>query len=191
MYRMNLYLKIIIAILAIISVVITNNYYVLLVFCSLNLILLFINRRIFAFVLTLFLLLYLIFGISLNYLIIKIFLIIIIIYIFFIYLSIRQRHYLKNKYYPRNNNNRRGQFYEKNYNYALTNIKNNVDLNYEKEVEIEKKLRKDLERNYLQSRIRFFGFRVVNNNHYESRWEKIDYLILLLSIVLFIIIIIV
>lgn len=191
MYKMNLFLKIIIVILSIVGVIVTNNYYVLFAALIISGILLLINKKYLTFTLNAFLLIFLIFSLSINHLIIKTFLILIIFYLFYIYLSIRQRQYFKGKYYNYSNNNRRESFYERNFNNALTNIKNNKEMNYDKEVDIDDKLERDLERNYLQSRIRFYGFKNVNNYHYESSWKRLDYMILLLAIVLFIILLLI
>lgn len=191
MYKVNLFLKVIIAILLIISVIITNNYYVLFIMLLTSAFIYSIQRKILLFAIGFLLLIYLIFTTESYYLVIKLYLLFSTIYLFNLFLSIRQKTYFVGKYYKYSNIKRRDAFYEKNYNNILSNIKNNVDMTYDNEVSIDNKVRRDLERSYLQSRIRFFGFRNINNYHYESRWKKLDYMILLFSIILFIIIVIV
>lgn len=188
MYKMKLLLKFIITVLSIIGVIVTNNFYVLLSFLVATTILLFINNKKLLSLFSLLLLLYLIFSLNPWYLFIKFVVIIFIIYLFIIYLTIRQKLFLKGKFRDKNI---RKSFYERNIKNTISNLETKAEENYGNKIEIKDKVNSDLERQFLQSRIRFFGFKNSQSYQYETSWKRLDYLILLFSIILFVIILII
>ena len=180
MYKMNILLKFIFVILTISIVVITNNRIELwLMLLLLSIYNLHKNKKISIFV---DLLLVLLLGFSTNYeiclLLFKILFIINFIITIFNSLSLEEKKLL-----VRENTSSKLDFYEENFDRIVKNINERKMNIYDEGVSIDNRIERDLERSYLQSKIRFNNSN--KNNYYK--WNKIDSLFLLFFIVVFVI----
>jgi len=185
MYKMNETLKYIILFLIICSIAFINNRIILWLY------LLFISvynfhkrNKLLSFIS---IILIIIFVLALNntlaLLFYKILLILDIIYTFYYY-------FIKD-----NKNIRRGKkirtlFYEDNFDKITTAINKKKNLYYSNDIITDDEIERSLERKYLESRIRFYGFNK-NSTTKKNDWTKLDLLILLFSFIIFIIIIII
>ncbi len=189
MYKMNLYLKMILTLLSIIITIITGNYIILwiLLVC-----LTFLNYRKDRHLLIIDLILIISLAISSrigDFLILyKLLFIVSIIVTFIYFLTKEENKQLKLLFGKDSNNSTRDSFYNKYYNSILESNRKKVIDKYG-DISFDEKVNNDLERKYLQSRIRFNGF--VNKNIYDRiKWNRIDIMILILAILLFCIMII-
>lgn len=186
MYKMNDTLKFIIVFLIICSILFINNSIILwlylltisvynlykrnkiLSFVSLILIILLAYSRINIFVLFLF----------------KLLLVMDILYTFYCY-------YVKNNnWLIRKSRRLRNSFYEENFDRIVDNINKKKEVYYGSDISIDEEIERELERKYIESRIRFYGF----NNNIKLKhnvWTKLDILILLFSLIIFIFLIII
>lgn len=191
MYKMNLYLKIIITFLALLVIIISNNYitlwFLLLVFTYINL----FNKKYKLLSLSFILIFLLAVANRLeDYLIVyKVAFIFSILISFMNYLNSKDKKYIK--YCFDNNRNKtlredfNNEYFDKIYQYN----KNMVNDKYG-DVSFDNKIENDLERKYLQSRIRFNGYGLNNSNN-KIEWNRIDVLLLIFSILVFCIMIII
>ncbi len=106
--------------------------------------------------------------------------------IFFITtLNLREKLSLNLIFNKKKNKILRSSFYDDNYKKVNVYNKEKVLEVYQREgIDIDEKNIRDLDRLYLQSRIRFNGFKGNNNNSY-FKVNKIDIMVLLLSIIIF------
>ena len=189
MYKMNIYLKMILTLLSIIITIITGNYIVLwiLLVC-----LTFLNYRKNKILLLGDLLLIIVLGISNRFddvlVFYKLLFIISIIITFIYFLTDEEKKQLKLLFGKDSSKSLRDTFYNKNYNSIVEKNRKIVTEKYG-EISFDDKVNYDLERKYLQSRIRFNGF-VSKNNSDRIKWNRIDIMILILAILLFCIMII-
>ena len=176
MYKMNILLKFIVALLTIATVVITNNriilwfLLVLLTFYNLfksN------NKLLIVIDLVLIVLLGMSTNIEICLLIFKI--IFILNYLFTIYKNI----------FIKNNKSSKLDYYEENFDRIVKEIKQNKELMYDEDVSIDNKLERDLERSYLQSRIRY---NTISKKNRWYNWNRIDTIVLLLYLAIFIVV---
>ncbi len=179
MYKINIFLKIFILLLSVVIAIISNNYIVLWFLISiLFLINLLCNNKkqlLINFLLTIIITISNRFYIFL--LIFKIIFIFNVIYTFYDTLLTKEKYFFIEK-------NTKNKFFEKNYNFFYNKNKKIIINKYYKISNLNFVTIKDLQRHYLQSRIRFNGYFYNYNNFY---WDRIDTLILLFSIILFII----
>ena len=181
MYKMNILLKIFITLLIITIVVITNNkiiLWLLLFIMSLY----HLNK--YKLLLIIDLLLVVLLGLSVNYdaclLLFKIIFLADYFISFYKKLSIDDKKILFRK-----KTTSKMMYYEDNFDKIINKINDNKNRLYNKDVLIDKKVEEDLARSYLQARIRFYGTSYKNKK--KIKWNKIDTLILLLSIIIFLI----
>jgi hypothetical protein len=76
-------------------------------------------------------------------------------------------------------------YYEDNFDKIVNRINERKNKLYDEEVSIDNKIEESLARSYLQARIRYYGY--ASKKKYNNTWNRIDTLIVLFSIVLFII----
>ena len=180
MYKMSLLLKIIIAILIIVTVVITNNKIILwLLLFIMSLYHLRKNKKL----LTIDLILVLLLGFSVNYdiclLIFKIIFIIDFIITFYKSLSLDEKKILFRK-----KTTSKMMYCEDIFDKIVYRINEKKNIMYDEDVSIDKKVENDLARSYLQARIRFYEKEPKKK---KIKWNRIDTLILLLAIIIFLI----
>lgn len=83
-------------------------------------------------------------------------------------------------------------FNEENFDNIVNKINNKKDEYYEEDVNVNEEIERDLNRKYLQSRIRFYGFnKITTYKKKNNSWLVIDTLILLFAIIIFIIILLI
>ena len=187
MYKMNLFLKLIITMLTIITIVLTNNNIIL---WLLLLVITFndVRKNNNAGLLIDFILIVLLFLINKSTNVIFLFKIIMILkllVLLFFTFDRKEKEYLKNVFNSKDKVSERDKFY----NLYKDRIFND---NYLKSKKIylndtvnDDKIISDLDNLYLESKIRFNGYFVNKRTSFE--WNKIDIMILFLSIILFII----
>ena len=181
MYRINILLKIIITLLVVTIVVITNNRIILWLLLFLMSLYHLNNLKS---LLVIDLILVLLLGFSVNYDICLLFfkLLFIIDYLITFYkkLSLEDKKFLFRK-----KTTLKMMYYEDNFDKIIDRINENKNRLYDSDVSIDKKVEDELSRNYLQARIRFYGSSLKKQK--KIKWNRIDTLILLFSIVVFII----
>ena len=192
MYKINFYLKLFIVLLIMIVIAMTYNYFILwsllLGLTIFNYML--DNKKLLTIDMILFVMILIVRVFNPFLYIFKIIFIINVILSLFDSLSSKERKFFKILFKDINNKNRKELFYKQNYNYVLgTNKKLASDV-YKVEIMNEERINDDLERHYLQSKIRFNGYCDIEDKTVTFKWTKIDTMILLLSILLFIICII-
>ena len=182
MYKMNLLLKLFITVLTIFIVVITNNrisLWLLLVLVSFY----HLHKKNYILI-VLDLVLVVLLGLSKdNELALLIFKIgYIIVFLVTMCLTVT-----KSELVIRNTNNKTlmKKYYEDNYERFVKSINVKKEKLYDEEVSIDNKIERDLERKYLQSRIRYNDVYKVKEN--SGKWTKIDTLILIFTIIMFVI----
>lgn len=190
MYKMNALLKLIIFFLIIISITITNNYIILwLALVILTYYDIFKHNNIFHFVIDLILivLLFLIKEVPIVISLFKIIYIIKITIMMLITINKDDITFFKSMFIKEGHSMNREDFYNTYFERKKEeNIKKieenyfNEDINYEI-------INSDLDRLYLESKLRFNGYNK-SSNKYSINWAKIDSMILILSIIIFIII---
>ena len=84
----------------------------------------------------------------------------------------------------------RTMFYENNFDKVVENINKKKDVYYGEDILTDDEIERTLERKFLESRIRFYGFNKKSKIR-KNGWNKLDILLLLFSIVIFIILIII
>lgn len=180
MYKMNLLLKFIIVILTLAIVAISNNRIVLwLLLFVLTFYNFFKNNKVLLFIdLVLVFLLGLSTKTDVGLILFKI--IFIINYLITVYLSLSLED---KKVLVKENHSEKEKYFEDNFDKIVKNINEKKNKLYDKETPIDGKIERELERKYLQSRIRYYGINFSNNSFYK--WTKIDTMILLLAVVLF------
>lgn len=188
MYKPNLFLKIIITVLIAIIVAITNNYSLLWLMLLLISLINYIYKNNFQLFFDLIMVFILISG---KYIwgMILIFRIIFLISLLLSFkgsLEIEEKQFIKNLYFPENNKKLKNKLFKKIFDDVVEKNKEEKEKIYTEEVFLDNKIEKDLDRLYLQSKIRFYGRKTV-----DFKWCYIDTLILIVSIVMFIIFIIV
>lgn len=179
MYKMNLLLKFIIVILTIALVVIINNRIILwLLLVLLTFYNLLKNKKLLLIDFVLVILL----GLSTsNIIYLLLFKILFIFnYLITVYKGLTTD---EKKILVRENSSAKIDYFEKSFERVVKNINEKKIGLYDDELSIDKKIEKDLERSYLQARIRYYG--LSNNKWYN--WNRIDTLVLLLFLVIFVI----
>lgn len=188
MYKMNIFLKLILTFLTLLVLLFTNSYIIL---WLLLLVITFLNYRKSKNILIYDILLVVLLAVvsRVNYLTVlyKILFFINIIITLFYYLSLKEKKCLYSLY-KGDKTNPKEKFYELVFNDTFENNKKIVNNKYG-DINFDEKIQYDLDRKYLQSKIRFNGYYRKSNN-LKIVWNKIDTMILLFSILIFIIMII-
>ena len=195
MYKINLLLKIILLVLVCIIIIFTNNPVVfwLLLFVNVGIYLV-IKKYYYCFLdLIILLVLFLTSYFSQLIIIYKILLFISYLIIFIITIDTKDKIFIKMLLNKNKNKSLRSKFFESNIEKVHNKNKNMIIKVYgDKNINCEQKDFIDLERLYLQSRIRFNGFLSNNSNkNIKIVWSKLDIIVLLLSFALFIILLII
>lgn len=182
MYKMNLLLKFIITILFISIIVIANNRIVLwLLLFLLTFYNLYKYKKISLFI---DLLLVLLLGFSTQneicLLVFKLLFIINILITVYYTLNMEEKLLLINE-----KTSEKQKYFENNFDRIVNNIKERKNSLYDEDTSIDSKIERDLERNYLQSKIRYYNISNSNNKYYN--WNRIDILILIFVIIVFVI----
>ena len=188
MYKMNIFLKLILTFLTLLVLLFTNSYIIL---WLLLLVITFLNYRKSNNILIYDILLVVLLAVvsRVNYLTVlyKILFFMNIIITLFYYLSLKEKKCLYSLY-KGDKTNSKEKFYELVFNDTFENNKKIVNNKYG-DINFDEKIQYDLDRKYLQSKIRFNGYYRKSNN-LKIVWNKIDTMILLFSILIFIIMII-
>ena len=185
MYRVNIFLRIILFFLALIALLVANNLVVLWV---LLVILTFINYRKSKILLLIDFILIILLAISSR--IIDLLIVYRIVYIvdmvltFIYFLSEDDKVLFK---YRKSNVIKKEDFYEKIFNDVYEENENKVKEKY-REIDFDDRIDYYLDRKYLKSKIRYGTFSKEEKVSYE--WNKVDSMILILSIITFILLII-
>lgn len=185
MYSMNFYLKLLIVLLSIIITIISNSFIVL---WLLLFILTFINfwshnRIQFIIDLCLILLLAVASRISSLLVLYKLLFIFNIVFSLVESFTTNEKKWL-NELFKKDNSSLRERYYANNYNCIYEYNEKMRNANYSDDISFDNKISSDLERHYLQARIRFYGYK----KEIESfTWNKIDIIILIFSLFVFII----
>ncbi len=189
MYKMNLFLKILITLLLTIVIILSNNYYVfwLLLLINIGLSIYKEDKITVTINLANLVVLFLSNYIKTFLLVFKLLFIINLVVSFLHFISEDEKKYIKSNYKGRRKNSLRIALYEKVFPKVLEKNKKKAKDIYGDNIDVDDKIEQDLERLYLQSRIRFYGF----NNTYTLKWTYIDTLILFFSLVIFILLMIV
>ena len=191
MYKMNLYLKLFILLLTFIITCITGNYIVLwfllacLTFIDLS------NGRYKLIVFNL--LLVVLFSLSYKKIILliiyKVLFLISVLLTFICSLKYNDKRFFKLFFNIYDNRSIKRRFYDDNYKIVADNTLEKAKSIYPEAFSLVKKNERDLDRRYLQARIRFYGY----NGEcapIKIKWCRSDTLILILSIIVFIILLI-
>ena len=179
MYKMNFYLKLIIILFVSIITVVTNNYVILWSFFALIVLIKCKEHMISNLILLIVLLSS--YLLSILLIIYKILFILDMLVLFVKTLTFNEKKALQ-MLFKRNNKSLRISFYEENFDNIVEYNKTKIKELYKDDVSIDDKIESDLERHYLQARIRFYGI----NNSITFKWTYIDIMILILCIILFI-----
>ena len=187
MYKISVFLKLIILLLLTIVVIVTSNYIVL---WLLLVLLTFINFKMkykLEFILSLILILLMILVIvSSKFLILfKLLLIATLIFTAIRFLSDDEKLFLKNVFKNKNNKYYRNKFYEENFDKIYDDNKNMIETKYNNSSIVDDGIEDTLARKYLQARMRFYGYSETNEEFLE--WTKIDTMILMFSLLIFMI----
>ena len=182
MYKMNSLLKFIVAILTIAIIVITNNRIILWLLLVLLTFYNFLKNKS-KLLVFIDLILVVLLGLSTEK---EIFLLIfkaifIVNYLLTIYKSLSLKD---KKNLVRENRSLKHNYYEENFDRIVRNINEKKELMYDKDVSIDYKIERDLERAYLQSRIRY---NTISKKNKWYNWNKIDTMVLFLYLILFVI----
>ena len=184
MYKMNETLEYIISLLIITSIIFINNkivfWFFLLILSVYNL----YNRRKILTVISFILIVLLALSLKSEILlfIFKIGFIIDFLYTFYLYS-------IKNNKVQKRGKRLETCFNEDNFDRVSNKINKKKDLYYSREISTDYEIERILKREFLESRIRFYGFN--RNNNKKNNWNKIDTLILIFSIIIFTIIMII
>ena len=177
MYKMNELLKFIIVILTISIVILTGNRIILWLFLfPLTIYHFYKNKKIlmiFDFILVLLL------AFSTHY--------IFCLYIFkvlylIIYLLTVKKHF---NIYKKDNKSSKIKFYEEHFDKIVKDINKRKKEIYDEDVNIDSAIERNLERSYLQAKIRYYD--IINDDVNKIKFNRIDILILCLSIIIFLI----
>ena len=192
MYKVNFYLKIFIILLVMMSVAMTFNYYILwALLIALSIFNFFFNNKkillIDCILVTILLLSYIYRPLIYVY---KIAFIVNIIISFIDSFTSKEKKFFKILFKDMEKKNRRNEFYEQKYNYILETNKKLSNEVYKIDLINEDKINSDLERHYLQSKIRFNGYCDIEDKKVTFKWTYIDTIILIVSIILFVLCII-
>ena len=192
MYKINFYLKLFIVLLTLIVIAMTYNYVVLwTVLVALIILHYMLNSKKLLFIdyiLIGLLFISYIFNPMLYFF--KILLMVNVILSLFDSLSSKERKFFKILFKDIDKRNRKEIFYKQNYNNVLDTNKKLANDVYKVEIMNEDKIDNDLDRHYLQSKIRFNGYCDIEDKTVTFKWNKIDSMILIMSILLFILCII-
>ena len=182
MYKMSLLLKLIIIILTITIVVISNNRIILwLILFVLSLFHLKMSKKI---IILLDLILVLLLGLSVNEEVCLLIFKIIFIIDCFITIVLRLSNEDK-KVLFRKKTTSKLMYYEDKFDKIVSRINEKKNKIYDEDVSIDKKIEEDLDRNYLQAKIRYMKSSKIKKRYFT--WNRIDTLILLLAITVFMI----
>ncbi len=191
MYKINLYLKLFIVLLLLITTAMTYNFYILWAMLGFITIVNYYNNKkllLISFILILILLLSCI--LRPFFYIFKIAFILYILISLVCSLTSKEKKFFKILFKDVKRKNKKTLFYDSHYNNILeTNRKLSNDV-YKIDLVSDNKLNDDLERGYLQSKIRFNGYCDVSEKTVSFKWTEIDTMILMLSIILFVLCII-
>ena len=174
---MNDLLKFIIVILTISIVVLTGNRIILWLFLFLLTIYHFYKNK--KFLLAIDFILVLILALSINNIIF--FNIFKILYLVDYLLTTKDIFIIKKQ----SNQSTKINYFEEHFDKIVNDINKQVKKIYDEDVNIDSEIERKLERSYLQSKIRYYD--IINNNDNKIKFNKIDYLILCLSIIIFLI----
>ena len=177
MYKMNDLLKFIIVILTISIVVLTGNRIILWLFLFLLTIYHFYKNK--KFLLAIDFILVLILALSINNIIfLNIFK---ILYLVDYLLTTKDIFIIKKQ----SNQSTKINYFEEHFDKIVNDINKQVKKIYDEDVNIDSEIERKLERSYLQSKIRYYD--IINNDVNKIKFNKIDILILCLSIIIFLI----
>ena len=182
MYKMNLLIKFIVTVLTIAIVILTNNrivLWLLLVLLSFYNLLKNKSKKLLLIDLILVILL----GLSTNHYICLLLFKLLLIFNFSITV-LKSVTYNDFKDVFKQNVSSKTYFYEDNFDKVVKRINDKKNAIYDKDISIDHKIESDLERLYLQSKIRYDG--LYKKNKWDN-WSKIDILILLFVVIVFII----
>ena len=190
MYKMSVFLKLIILLLLTLVVIVTNNYFVL---WLLLVLLTFINLKLnhgleFILNIVLIVLLILVTTSSIFLFFYKLLLIINLVLTTIRVLDDREKSFLKSTFTYKNNKYYRTKFYEDSFNKIYDDNKKKVIEEYNNASLVDDTIEDSLERKYLQARMRFYGYK--ENNEEFLEWTKLDTMILMLFLLIFMILLI-
>ncbi len=187
MYRMNLLLKIIIIFLIVIAIIISNNYITL---WFLLVLLTFYNYKTNKLlVIDIFLIIFLALVSRIGSLLIfyKFFYLFDLILTLSIKITFKDRRLLKYLFRKYENKSLKREFYDNNIKDVLDYNEKQKNKLYDESISIDDKVARDLDRKYLQSKIRFNGYSTNSMKTVKLSWNTIDTMILLLFVLLFLI----
>lgn len=188
MYRMNLLLKIIVCFLIILTIIISNNYITL---WALLVLLTFYNykdNKLLIFDVFLIILLAIASRIDGLLFFYKLFYLFVLIYTFYFNITFKDRRLFKYLFRKYENKSLKQEFYDNNINDILDYNEKQKNKLYNESVSIDDKVVRDLDRKYLQSKIRFNGYCTKRMKTVKLNWNTIDTMILTLFILLFLIV---
>ncbi len=188
MYKVNFYLKLFIVLLIMIVIAMTYNYFVLwFLLVALTIFnYLFSNKKLLLIDYSLIGLLLLSYIFDPLLYLFKIAFIVNLLFSLFDSLTSKERKFFKILFKDIDKKNRKEVFYKQNYNNVIDTNKKLASDVYKVEIMNEDKIDNDLERHYLQSKIRFNGYCDIEDKTVKFKWNKIDTMILIMSILLFI-----
>lgn len=184
---MNLLLKIIIIFLIVIAIIISNNYITL---WFLLVLLTFYNYKTNKLlVIDIFLIIFLALVSRIGSLLIfyKFFYLFDLILTLSIKITFKDRRLLKYLFRKYENKSLKREFYDNNIKDVLDYNEKQKNKLYDESISIDDKVARDLDRKYLQSKIRFNGYSTNSMKTVKLSWNTIDTMILLLFVLLFLI----
>lgn len=192
MYKVNFYLKLFVILLVMMSVAMTFNYYILwALLIALSIFNFFFNNRKILLIDCILVAILLLSYISTPLLYVyKIAFILNVVISFIDSLTSKEKKFFKILFKDMEKKNRRNEFYEQKYNYILNTNRKLSNEVYKIDLINEDKINSDLERHYLQSKIRFNGYCDIEDKKVTFKWTYIDTMIFILSIILFVLCII-
>lgn len=188
MYKVNFYLKLLILFLTFVIVALTSNYIILWFLLAILTFIHFYSKNKKLIFLDLLLVVFL--GVSYKLcsllFLYKIIYLIDIVITFIISLLFKEKRFFKLLFNMYDNKSNKTRFYEENYNDILLNNENKAFVKYGSDISINDKSKEDLDRKYLQAKIRFYGYNERNTPLF-FKWTKTDSILLALVLIIFII----
>ena len=192
MYKVNFYLKLFIALLLMIVTAMTYNYYVLwMMLCFVSLINYYYgNKKLLTISFILLLVLLLSYELRPFFYVYKLAVLVYILISLCCCFTTKEKKFFKILFKDVKRKNKKTLFYDSHYDSILEANRKLSNDTYKIDLINENKLNDDLERSYLQSKIRFNGYCDIDDKTVSFKWTYVDTMILILSIILFILCII-
>ena len=187
MFKINFNLKLLIVLLTMIALAATFNYIILWSALILLLLIKFSIKNYKILFIDFLLIIFLILSYKFNIFmpIFKVGYFINMIYTFYLLLTDQEKLFIESLF---KKSSEREIFYKENYEKIINRNRNKVESNYDVDIDIinEDVINNDLERLYLQSKIRYLGYKDKKENNIKFEWNSIDAIVLMVVTLLFV-----